>query len=226
MFKKILFFLYNLDIEYPKFLTGILYNERKVRHLIWSNLLRVFYYQPIFRARCAKIGKNLRLMSALPYFSGKMEIIIGDNFTLHGLSNLEARTDVYDWTPKLIIGDNVTIGHRNVISVGKLISIGNNVLIAPEVRMRDNDGHPLDPKKRSANIPIEPQNIKPITIEDDVWIGVFSLITKGVTIGKGAVIGAGSVVTRDIPPYCVAAGNPARVIKKLDVAGDIDKREG
>ena len=58
-------------------------------------------------------------------------------------------------------------------------------------------------------------DIRPIVIEDDVWIGRRAIIMGGVTIGKGAVIGAGSVVTKDVPPYCVAAGNPAIVRKKL-----------
>ncbi|MGN7086403.1 DapH/DapD/GlmU-related protein, partial [Neisseria sp. P0001.S005] len=58
-------------------------------------------------------------------------------------------------------------------------------------------------------------DISPIVIEDDVWIGRRAIIMGGVTIGKGAVIGAGSVVTKDVPPYCVAAGNPAIVRKKL-----------
>lgn len=56
-------------------------------------------------------------------------------------------------------------------------------------------------------------DIRPIVIEDDVWIGRRAIIMGGVTIGKGAVIGAGSVVTKDVPPYCVAAGNPAIVRK-------------
>jgi len=58
--------------------------------------------------------------------------------------------------------------------------------------------------------------IKLITIEDEVWIGANCVITIGVTIGKHSIVGAGSVVTKDIPPYCIAVGNPARVIKKYN----------
>ncbi len=136
---------------------------------------------------------------------------------MQGLSNLEARTDVHNWVPRLEVGDNVSLGHRNVISVGKRVTIGNRVLTAPEVRIRDNDGHPVDPQKRHKGCPLDPDDIKPVTIEDDVWIGAFCLINKGVTIGKGSVIGAGSIVTKDIPPFCVAAGCPAKVIKQINV---------
>jgi maltose O-acetyltransferase len=55
--------------------------------------------------------------------------------------------------------------------------------------------------------------ISPVTISDDVWIGMRVIILPGVTIGRGAIIGAGAVVTKDVPPYCVAVGNPARVVR-------------
>jgi acetyltransferase-like isoleucine patch superfamily enzyme len=57
---------------------------------------------------------------------------------------------------------------------------------------------------------------KPIVIEDNVWIGERSTILKGVTIGRGSVVGCNSVVTHDVPPYCVVAGNPARIVKRLN----------
>ena len=58
-------------------------------------------------------------------------------------------------------------------------------------------------------------NSQPIVIEDDAWIGMNCIILKGVTVGRGAVVGAGSVVTKDVPPWTLVAGNPARVIKEL-----------
>jgi galactoside O-acetyltransferase len=56
---------------------------------------------------------------------------------------------------------------------------------------------------------------KPVKIEDKVWIGFNSIILKGVTVGEGAIVGAGSVVTKDVPPYTIVAGNPARIIREL-----------
>lgn len=85
------------------------------------------------------------------------------------------------------------------------IKIGNNVAIADSVKIRDSDNHQI----RSSN------HIKtqPVEIGNNVWIGIGATILKGVTIGDGAIIAAGSVVTKDIPARCLAAGVPAKVIK-------------
>jgi acetyltransferase-like isoleucine patch superfamily enzyme len=70
--------------------------------------------------------------------------------------------------------------------------------------------------QRRANAPLEPEDVAPVVIEEDVWIGTNCMVLKGVTIGRGAVIAAGAVVTKDVPPFTVAAGNPARVIKRIE----------
>lgn len=80
--------------------------------------------------------------------------------------------------------------------------------------------HPLDPTLRSGTR--GPESGKPITIGEDCWLGGNSIILPGVTIGKGSTVGAGSVVTKDVPPYHCVAGNPARVIRKIEVAGADD----
>lgn len=107
------------------------------------------------------------------------------------------------------IGNNSTIGKNT--SVAPLTKIGDNVLLAPEIIMYSRN-HSI----YRTDIPILRQgfdDFKPITIEDDVWIGRRAIILPGVTIGEGAVIGAGAVVAKDIPPYSIAVGNPVRVIK-------------
>jgi maltose O-acetyltransferase len=76
--------------------------------------------------------------------------------------------------------------------------------------MMDNDFHSLEPEKRQVKPPSAP-----IILEENVWLGARVIVLRGVTIGKGSVIGAGSVVTKDIPPGVLAAGSPARVIRKL-----------
>ena len=88
------------------------------------------------------------------------------------------------------------------------ITIGNGVFIGPKVNLITIN-HDTDPENRSATYG------KPIVIEDKVWIGINSAVLPGVRIGYGSIIGANSVVTKDVPPMTIVAGNPARVIKKI-----------
>lgn len=112
---------------------------------------------------------------------------------------------------KLKIGNNVGISGAT-ISCELEIVLGNNVLIGSGVLITDSDFHPLDPEKRFDKSTILR---KKVFIEDDVFIGARSIILKGVRIGRGSVIGAGSVVVNSIPPMCIAAGNPAKVVRGL-----------
>lgn len=102
------------------------------------------------------------------------------------------------------------INHNGVILDTSPVHIGENVFIVPGVCIAC-AGHSIDPGQRAAGI----STSKPITIENNVWIGANAVICGGVTIGEESVIGAGSVVTKDIPPMVVAAGNPCRVIRKV-----------
>jgi acetyltransferase-like isoleucine patch superfamily enzyme len=104
------------------------------------------------------------------------------------------------------IGDYSSLGDRTQVHCSQSVTIGNYALIAWDVNILEHDYH-----APGGGNPIP----EPITIEDEVWIACRCIILKGVTIGKGAIIGAGSVVTKSIPPYTFAAGNPARIIKKV-----------
>ncbi len=108
---------------------------------------------------------------------------------------------------KLIVGRNSRINGVH-IDVRELVVIGENVRIAPYTIIMDSDFHDL-------NNHFADGASSPIIISDDVWIATRSTILKGVTIGKGSVVATGSIVTRDVPDYCVVAGIPAKVIKKL-----------
>ncbi|MFC2166847.1 acyltransferase [Acidobacteriota bacterium] len=108
---------------------------------------------------------------------------------------------------ELILGSG-NINNGLNMSCFQKIEIGDNATIAENVTIRDSDNHYLD-----KNCP----NTAPIKIGDGVWIGMNSMILKGVTIGDGAVIAAGSVVNRDIPARCLAAGVPAK-IKKNEIS--------
>lgn len=104
------------------------------------------------------------------------------------------------------------------LDVGE-IHIGDNVMIGPNVTLAT-PMHPLLPeerniRKREDGSFYNLEYAKPITIKDNCWLASNVVVCGGVTIGEGCVIGAGSVVTRDIPPYSLAAGNPCRVIRKI-----------
>ncbi len=111
----------------------------------------------------------------------------------------------------LEVGDNLAMT-GGTLCAAERITIGNNVAIGANTTIVDTDFHPLDAALRRA-APSRGRT-SPVWIEDDVFIGMTCLILMGVTIGRGSVIGAGSVVTGDVPPYVVAAGNPARVIRE------------
>ena len=91
------------------------------------------------------------------------------------------------------------------------VTFGDNVFLAPHVSIYT-AGHPIDKDVRN----LELEYAKAVTIGDNVWIGEFSAILKGVTIGKGSIVASHSVVTKDVPPYVIVAGNPARVVKRLE----------
>jgi maltose O-acetyltransferase len=107
------------------------------------------------------------------------------------------------------IGDNSGIG--KYCQVPDNIKIGNDVMMGPEVLVFARNHHHED-----LTIPMRLQGARespPVTIGDDTWIGARVIILPGVNIGHGVIVGAGSVVTKDVPPYAICAGNPARVLK-------------
>ena len=115
------------------------------------------------------------------------------------------------WFPyRVTIGKNSSLNQGCILSGLGGIEIGNNVRIACYTTIYSADHNFSKPDE---SIKEQGYSLSKIIIEDDVWIGASVNINKGVSIGKGAVIGAGAVVTRDIPPYAVAVGNPAKVIK-------------
>ena len=122
-------------------------------------------------------------------------------------------------TIRLRIGDNTSIQQGCQIIAAEKITIGKNILIAANVLITDHDhlfNHPTKP-------PALLRGLKKaaVTIEDGCWLGYGCAILKGVTIGKRSVIGANAVVTKNIPPYSVVVGSPAKVIRKIDVENAI-----
>lgn len=195
----------------------ILYRFRGARKRV-ANLIRTFE----MRSRFA-IGKTIFSFEA-EVFSGRgsNSVCVGDYGYVRG------ELFVFSHAGRIEIGNWVYVGARTSIWSASLdgVRIGDRVLIASDVIIHDTNGHPLDAPARFAQTvailsrghpdDIETIESQGIVIENDAWIGTKATILKGVTIGEGAVVGACSVVTKDVAPFTVVAGNPARVVKRLD----------
>lgn len=118
-----------------------------------------------------------------------------------------------DYGYNIEMGEDVYMNFNCVILDCNRVRIGSRVLFGPSVSIYAAT-HPVDPSVRQGTS--GPEYALPVTIGDNVWIGGGVIILPGVTIGDGATVGAGSVVTKDVEPYTVVAGNPARVIKRLE----------
>ena len=151
-------------------------------------------------------GKNARICRHT-----RMDVMPFNNFVLGNDSTIEDFCTINNGVGDVLIGDRTRIGMSNVL-IGP-VTIGNDVMMAQNIVISGlNHGYEdinTVPHK-------QPVTRKKITIEDEVWIGANVVIVAGVTIGKHAVIAAGSVVTKNIPSYSVAVGNPAKVIKQYN----------
>lgn len=122
-----------------------------------------------------------------------------------------------DYGKNIEVGKNFFANYNcTILDVAK-VKIGDNCQMAPNVAIYT-AGHPIHPATRNSLY----EYGKPVTIGDNVWIGGNTVICPGVHVGNNVVIGAGSVVTKDLPDWCIAAGNPCRVIRKIT---DADKRK-
>jgi acetyltransferase-like isoleucine patch superfamily enzyme len=186
---------------------------------IWAR--RFFWNEPLFRSQCERVGAGFQ-MEELPYITGAGRIVIGERVRLSGKSNI-GFSSCGGSVPELVIGDGTFIGHQCGFHVARSVRIGRDCLLASRVKVFDMDGHPLDAARRRAGEPTPPEGIVAVVLEDDVWVGAGALILKGVTVGARSVIAAESVVTRDVPPDVVVAGNPARVVKQLNPAMMADR---
>lgn len=165
--------------------------REKARQLCWE------YNQsaPDQKTRSELLKQLLGTCHPLTFIEPAFRCDYGFNIHTHGLAVINYNCVILDTSP---------------------VHIGAGAFIAPGVCLAC-AGHALDPEQRAEGIGTS----RPITLEEDVWIGANAVVCGGVTIGKGSVIGAGSVVTRDIPAGVVAAGVPCRVIRPVTEADRI-----
>jgi maltose O-acetyltransferase len=165
----------------------------------WRVFVGFFYLR-----KCTSIGKWVSV-NGRPIIGNLGQIVLGNEVRIWS-TIVKAR--LYTGPKgKLIVGNNTNINGAH-IDARFLIQIGNYVRIAPYTIILDSDFH--DIKNHFSDV-----EAKPVVIEDNVWLATRCTILKGVRVGEGSVVAAGAVVTKDVPPYSVVAGVPARVIKKI-----------
>ena len=181
--------------------------------------IKIFFFTGYKSKQFKHIGENTILGIHNTYI-GEQYISIGSNSSIGDYGRLTAYFQ-YDKTkqhfsPKIMLGDNCNIGPQSHITSINRIEIGNNVLTGPRVLITDNaHGESSIQMMNIAPIYRPLQSKGPVIIEDNVWIGEGAMIMPNVHIGKGCIIAANSIVTSNIPPYSIAAGIPAKVIKSL-----------
>ncbi|XQS16972.1 acyltransferase [Citrobacter telavivensis] len=199
---------------------------RKVRLLlnkIFYSPYRSVKKDPLVSIGDSILGRTFRIDYRVP--RKKQSLSIGNKCILLNDNIFESSEGFVS------IGNNTFINSGTKLISRSSISIGDNVTIAWGCMIYDHDSHSIDYRERMndqnqqlqdwrsgsfiANKNWKTVNSKPIVIGNNVWLGFDVVVLKGVTIGDGAIIGARSVVTRDIPAWCVAVGNPARVVKYI-----------
>ena len=186
-----------------------------LKRMITYSRLRMF-------KKNAAVGEKLQtdVHSLCVNRTGRKESIrIGDNCFIRGKLITEGEGEIQ-------IGNNCYIGGGSFLGAKMSITLGNYVIISTDVHIMDNNNHPVSPRSREEMCksgdyfgPLwswDRAAHASVVIGSNVWIGERCAILKGVRIGEGSVVGCNSVVTKDVPPYSVVAGNPAKVVKRLE----------
>ena len=181
--------------------------------MIWYNTKTQF-------KRC-QAGKNVKFSSRAKIFlqdgATCSQVILDDDVWIYGRIILQSQGFCK-------IGKHVKIGNSTTIQCVNKVEIGDYTIIADNVVITDNNNHPISPAYRKewalnysdSSLSLWKHSVsKPTIIEQNVWVGANSRICKGVRIGEGSIIAASSIVTKDVPPFSIVAGNPARIVKTL-----------
>lgn len=203
-----------------KFL-ALFYSEDLNRYLQYCNkVVRSARYCQ----RICSVGKGVMFGKWCYLLGGEyMELGDGVSFSRGCILTAWGRFRQWKYNPSIKIGNGCNFGEYNHITAIDSITIGDGVLTGRWVTITDNAHGKID--YQSLSHPPQERELcskGPVRIGCNVWIGDKATILPGVTIGDGVVIGANSVVVNDLPSYCVAVGNPARIVKNLEQVKDIE----
>lgn len=191
-------------------------------------MIFAYYVKRMMRRPTCVLGRGARLGLFASIFNGGTDssaIVVGAGSVVKG------ELLVFPHGGKVLIGDWCYIGEGTRIWSSKSIEIGNRVMVSHNVNMFDSLTHPLSARLRHRHFRHivtvgHPELIdlgdRPVRICDDAWIAAGASVLRGVTIGRGAIVGAGAVVTRNVEPWTVVGGNPARVIGRLEPEENVE----
>jgi acetyltransferase-like isoleucine patch superfamily enzyme len=197
---------------------SFLYRARLTFIGVVAHFARAVWWTPLFLSRIETAAPGLRLEGGMPVILGPLRVRLGRDCRVSGAATWSGRPSSNP-APVLDVGSNCDLGWMCTLASGTRIVLGNNVRLAGQVSLLGYPGHPLDPAARAEGLPCLDEQSGDILLDDDVWLGTGVKVLAGVRIGRGTVVGAGSTVTHDLPPMCLAAGTPCRVIRPL-VTGD------
>lgn len=168
---------------------------------------------PVYLHAVDEVGRGVRTLGR-PRIENLGRMVIGEGTLLRSV-NVPVELATGDGA-ELLIGREVRLNYGVSIGVMRQIILGDRVRVGPYAMIIDSEFHDLYDRDKRATP-------RPVTIEDDVWIGAKASVLPGVTIGRGSVVGTSAVVTSDVPPFTIVAGVPAREVKRLDRARFVDR---
>ncbi|WP_439482637.1 acyltransferase [Cyclobacterium plantarum] len=184
----------------------------KIMKKIKAAWFLIFLY---LNANIQRISYGKALRGNRVVISNRGKIVLGDNVSLNSYPDGDLFVTgliTYFDDAEIIIGNNCNL-NGTMIHCNISVKIGNYCMFGPGTKIVDNDSHRISidiSERRKPAVRI------PICIEDNVWVGMNSLILKGVKIGKNSIVAAHSVVTKEVPENVLVGGNPARIIKQLE----------
>jgi len=183
--------------------------------------VRLLYPRMIQSGRALNLEEGCEIVGL-----SKRGIVFGNRCTIGRFASIRPTNVLVDEAGEgLKLGDHSNIGAYSYIGCSGYIDIGNNVMMGPRVNLMA-ENHNFD----RTDLSMKEQGVTRsfITIEDDCWLGVNSTIVAGVTIGRGSIVAAGAVVTKDVPPFSIVAGVPAKVIRsrKSSVGNHYPSKKG